>query len=80
MESVFEGLADAVLCLAGRFDFDEVGRLGGRMAEGKVGAAFTGLVLRLDQGWVIRIPAQLPKDRQDDALGDCLFVGKLALP
>ena len=80
MEGVFEGLADAVLGLAGRFDFDELGGLGGRMAQGEVNAAFPGLEFGLDQGWVVRVPAQLPKERQDDALGDCLFVGKLALP
>jgi hypothetical protein len=58
MEGVFEGLADAVLRLTGRFDFDELGGLGGRMAKGKVGAAFAGLELGPDGGAVVDVPAQ----------------------
>ena len=57
MEGVFEGLADAVLGFAGRFDFDELGGLGGRMAEGEVGAAFAGLVFGPDDGGVVDVPA-----------------------
>lgn len=79
VEGVFEGLADGVFGFAGLFDFDEDGGFGGRMAEGKVGAALTGLVFRPDDGGVPRVPAQLLEDAEDDALGDGLFVGEPAL-
>lgn len=79
MKGVFEGLTDGVFGFAGLFDFDEDGGFGGRMVEGKVGAALTRLVFRPDNGGVPRVPAQLLEDAEDDALGDGLFVGEPAL-
>lgn len=49
------------------------------MAEGKVGAAFAGLVLGPDEGGVEDVPAEFAEDGQDDALGDGLLVLEPAL-
>src|ERR1039457_143313 len=53
--------------------------LGGRIAEGEVGAAFTALELGPDRGGIVDVPAQLLKHAQDNTLGNGLFVGKPAL-
>jgi hypothetical protein len=39
------------------------------MAQGEVGAAFTGLELGPDQGGVVDVPAQLPEARARRCLG-----------
>jgi hypothetical protein len=79
VEGVFEGLANGVFGFAGLFNLDKDGGFGGRVAKGKVGAAPTGLVFRLDNSSVPRVPAQLLQNTENDALGDGLFVGKSAL-
>ena len=53
--------------------------LEGGWHRAKINAPLTGLVFRPDNGSVPRVPAQLLKDAENDALGDGLFVGEPAL-
>jgi|HubBroStandDraft_3_1064219.scaffolds.fasta_scaffold1026755_1 hypothetical protein len=49
------------------------------MAQREIDATFAGLVFRPDNGGIPRIPSQLLKQAQNDALGDRLLIGKSPL-
>ena len=71
-------MADGVFGFAGLFDLDEDGGFGGRMAEGEVGAARTGLVFRPDDGGVPRVPTQLLQDAETSAATETATVASRA--